>query len=713
VVAPYVQPLGRGRVQPPLNPYETGWWPRIEITQHIGPDGKPTGNYRFSIPTSRAGLDEQITGSQAGLIGKLVKQAIVSVAMDTRAASSIFQLLVPNSLKPRLDIDADNAVVVVDRTTAPIPWEMLGRQELDGKTDFLGLKMGLLRQFKTTALQPRQPDSRSLCALVIGDAQQPFAPLPGAVAEAKAVAKLLKSHNYKPTLLTKETFLTNVLAVLEPDYRILHIAAHGFYDPDPSKPSGVVLGQDDEGKPSFLTSREIRQMPAMPELVFLNCCFLGDMTPPGAVAPPGEWLQSVNGLAASLAEELISKGVKVVVAAGWAVQDGAAEAFARKFYSEMLKGECFGDAVLHARKVTYDKFKSMNTWAAYQCYGSPDYRLEDAGAAAAGKSQDGTKYVFVTRTEFLHAIHDLNAAATEGRVRTDKSSVRTELEALEGSLPMLWLDGEMLDALGMVWGELGDFPRAVDLLNKALLSEDGSAPFRTAEQLANFEDRAAAVEAKNAGASDAIRERWAGAQQHLERLLQFGKTRERLSLLAACKKRRAQFAEGDERRQLLADSVAHYREAYRLSLAANDPDPYPGLNWLTQLFLSPQRQSSRDTLATELDRLLKGIDARIETETDKEIWRRISRADALLLQHLVQGDLHRPGAKDKPAPVDLIEKAYAAAFHAGATQRELSSAAGQIAFIGNELRRKGAKLPNSRAVLEALEKIHASISPAS
>lgn len=251
MVARYVQQLGRGRVQPPLNPYETIWWPRIEITQELGSDGEPTGNYRFSIPTSRAGLDEQITGSQAGLIGKLVKQAIVSVAMDKRAASSVFQLLVPNSLKPRLDLDADNAIVVVDRTTAPIPWEMLGRQNLNGETDFLGLKMGLLRQFKTTGLQPRQPDSRSSRALVIGDAKHPFAPLPGAVAEAKAVAKLLKDHDYDPTLLTEEAFLPNILAILEPDYRILHIAAHGYFNPDPNIPSGVVLGQDEDGNPSF------------------------------------------------------------------------------------------------------------------------------------------------------------------------------------------------------------------------------------------------------------------------------------------------------------------------------------------------------------------------------------------------------------------------------------------------------------------------------
>lgn len=711
VVAPYVQTIGRGRVQPPLNPYETGWWPRIEITQERNAEGEPTGNFRFSIPTSRAGLEEQITSSQRGLIDELVEQAIVSPEHDESASSDLFQLLVPNSLKPRLDLDADNAVVVVDKTTAPIPWEMLGRRKINSdKMEFLGLQMGLLRQFKTTAMQPRQPDSRSFRAVIIGDAEQPFAPLPGAVAEARAIGALLDRHQYEAPVLTKKNFLTNLRAVLTTDYRILHIAAHGFFDPDPNVPSGVVLGQDKLGKPKFLTSREIRQMPAMPELVFLNCCYLGETGP--AVPPaPAQWLQSVNALAASLAEELINKGVKVVIAAGWAVHDGAAKAFAEAFYSWMLEGQCFGDAVRHARKVAASDFPSVNTWAAYQCYGSPDYRLEGAGAAAdAGKSQDGTKYVFVTRTEFLHAIRDLHSFATDGRIRTDKSGVRADLELLARSLPALWLDGEMLYELGMVWGDLGDFPKAVELLNRALLTEEGSAPFRAAEQLANFEDRQAAAEAKTAGANEAVRERWARAQQHLERLLQIGQTRERLSLLGACKKRRAGFAKGKEAAKLRAESVAHYQEGYELSVAANDPDPYPGINWLTHLFFSPQGKSSRKTLATELERLLAAIDARVETETEKEIWRHVQRADALLLHHLVKADLHQPGTNGAQAPVERIKSAYADAFHAGATQREMSSVAGQVAFIRNSLGANGAASPSQPAVLKALDAIHASIS---
>ena len=698
VVAPYVQTLGRGRVQPPLNPYETGWWPRIEITSERDAKGDRTGDLRFSIPTSRAGLDERITSAQAKLIDGLVTQAIVTTAQNTGAASNLFELLVPNSLKPRLDVEADNAVVMVDSGTARIPWEMLARRTID-RVEYLGLRMGLLRQFKSTALQPRQPDSRSLKAVVIGDSKNPFAPLPGARDEARAVASLLEKHGYKAEPQLGQEFFTNLNAVMDRDYRILHIAAHGMYDPNLDNPSGVVFGQDEKGKPMFLSSREIQQMPAMPELVFLNCCHLGNID-----------LRSANVLAASVSEELINKGVKVVVAAGWAVDDAAARTFATAFYSQMLEGQCFGDAVRHARIATSKAHPDVNTWAAYQCYGSPDYKLEGAGGTDATQTRKDGKVNFGTRTEFLHAIRDLYVEAVDGKTRTDKGGLRANLEKIELSLPAMWRDGEMLFELGLLWGALELYDKAIELLNRALQAEDGLAPFRAAEQLANFEDRAIYAEAKAAGgASKEIIARWKEVQVRLEQLNAIAETGERWSLIAASEKRRAQFEKGKQRDALLKKSIEHYRKAYERSVDANNPDPYPGLNWLTQLFLSPTTKASKAILKRELERLVKSMADRVETDTEKDMWRRISQADALLLQHLVRGDLHEAGSKDGPAPVVLIQRSYASAFDAGATARELSSAARQILIIKDSLARKKGAWPHRERVLSALGEIHDSL----
>jgi pimeloyl-ACP methyl ester carboxylesterase len=710
VVAPFVQPIGNGRFQPPLNQYETGWWPRIEITAERGTDNEPTGHLRFSIPTSRAGIAELITGTQTKLIDALVAQAIASPSFDLTAVSNLFELLVPNNLKPRLDVDADNAIVLVDSSSAHIPWEVLARR-MGQKIDFLGLRMGLVRQFKSTALQQRQPDSRSLKAVVIGDTENPYAPLPGAVEEAEAVAKVLERRGYTPQLLKRPDFYTGLGAVLSPDYRILHIAAHGLYDSNLERPSGVVLGQGKNGEPMFLTSREFRQMPAMPELVFLNCCHLGKTDKEEEQRSHHDRLRTINALAASVAEELINKGVKVVVAAGWAVNDAAANVFAKAFYSQMLDGQCFGDAVLYARRTTKQQYPDVNTWAAYQCYGSPDYTLEgDGDFGKQSATPAGVKYTFGSRTEFLHAVRSLRGEVTDGRTRTDKSAVRADLETLTLSIPSMWRDGEMLYELGMIWGELGDFAKAVPLLTEALGSEEALAPFDAAEQLANFEDRWAAQEAMGAGVSEEVAKRWARAQDLIEKLLGIAKTRERWSLLAACKKRRAQFATGDERRKLFAAAADDYRRAYQLSVDAHNPDPYPGLNWLTHAFLFPDNSKlSEKELVVTLEKLREAIELRLQTEVEKEIWIRVHRADALLLHHLINGDLHSPAASGRSA-AELVKEAYRDVFQAGATQREVSSVSGQIGFIINALTKEGATLPNAQSVLTTLEDIRTSIS---
>ena len=61
-------------------------------------------------------------------------------------------------------------------------------------------------------------------------------------------------------------------------------------------------------------------------------------------------------LAANLATQLIEMGVRGVIAAGWRVLDDAAKLFASTFYEAFLAGETFGEAVLAARRATFDRF---------------------------------------------------------------------------------------------------------------------------------------------------------------------------------------------------------------------------------------------------------------------------------------------------------------------------------------------------------------------
>ena len=99
--------------------------------------------------------------------------------------------------------------------------------------------------------------------------------LPGAQAEAEAVARLLGGMGYavNPVPATRPARATVLAALYQQPWRILHISAHGVFDlrhADGRLRSGVVLSDG-----LLITAAEIGAMEVVPELVFLNCCHLG------------------------------------------------------------------------------------------------------------------------------------------------------------------------------------------------------------------------------------------------------------------------------------------------------------------------------------------------------------------------------------------------------------------------------------------------------
>ena len=115
-------------------------------------------------------------------------------------------------------------------------------------------------------------------------------------------------------------------------------------------------------------------MRTVPELVFVNCCHLG-------ARRRRQLLNTYDRaeFASGVAGALIEIGVRCVVAAGWAVDDDAARVFAEAFYGSLLRGNRFIDAVGEARKAAYRHSPNQNTWAAYQCYGDPDWVFRQGG----------------------------------------------------------------------------------------------------------------------------------------------------------------------------------------------------------------------------------------------------------------------------------------------------------------------------------------------
>src|SRR2546430_14025382 len=137
-------------------------------------------------------------------------------------------------------------------------------------------------------------------------------------------------------------------------------------------------------------------------------------------------------LAGSSAEELIKMGVKAVVAAGWAVEDKAAAAFAQTFYAEMLAGAKFGMAVKAARIKAHQVSNPSNTWGASQCYGNPDFALEHSGdSSESARPPENNCY---SQHEYLERLADIESDAT----RADAAGcaiLRKHLEELNTALP--------------------------------------------------------------------------------------------------------------------------------------------------------------------------------------------------------------------------------------------------------------------------------------
>jgi len=73
--------------------------------------------------------------------------------------------------------------------------------------------------------------------------------------------------------------------------------------------------------------------------------------------------------------QFISMGVQAFIAPGWDVDDAGAITFARTFYSSILDGRDFAEAVQLARRRTYEQHPHASTWGVYHCYGEPEFRL--------------------------------------------------------------------------------------------------------------------------------------------------------------------------------------------------------------------------------------------------------------------------------------------------------------------------------------------------
>lgn len=464
--------------------------------------GNGGGSLLYTLDTKRARSEVRAQQTQVSLVRELVARASNDRNGDPQIGRTLFRLLVPIDIEPFLS-GTSEMLLELDRGTAGIPWEMLDSDPDGGRAEELpwGIRSKVLRKLRTADYRVRVVDaSADAHVLVIGEplCTDPAYPrLPGARREARAIVKRLSAADALGPEQVHDLISEDepgvgfdarqiINAVMSRDWRVVHISGHGMpakESPDGTiDPRGVVLSNR-----TYLGPNEIRGMRVVPELVFINCCYI-------AARDPGQVLDGKLSFdrpqfAANVAEALIGIGVRCVVATGWAVEDGPAETFATAFYDALLQGRRFIDAVGQARRAAYRP--GSNTWAAYQCYGDPDWTLRRGTQDAQHPPvSPGERYAGVASWPAL--AQALNTIAIRTRRPEDRESARDDLRHLEARFKGQWGDqGSVATAFAAAWDAVGDRDEAIAWYERALAANDGLAALRAGEQLGNLRARAA------------------------------------------------------------------------------------------------------------------------------------------------------------------------------------------------------------------------------
>jgi len=483
---------GTGPLQrPPDSGYRGAEFDFISVEARQDKDGTPL--IAYTLDTRRARSEVRGQRAQSVLLNDLVATASNDQDQDQQIGRTLFNLLIPVELEAYL-AGSGEMQIELDPQTAKIPWELL-----DTNADSHGgvpwaIRVKLLRKLRLKEFRERVTDADGdASALVIGEPECPreYPRLPGARREALAVCgSLTGSGALDKAMVTPlvsndpsqagSNARTIVNTLFEKPWRIVHIAGHGIPG-EKGKPGGVVLSNG-----AFLGPDEIANMRTVPELVFVNCCHLGS-------ADAGQLLNTRYDradFASGVAGALIAIGVRCVIAAGWAVDDDAASVFAEEFYGSLLRGSRFIVAVADARTAARERSPHVNTWAAYQCYGDPDWvfrrktvdanqvtapQLEDFSGVGSATSLKLALTRIVVQTKFQ--------AADIGEQRENL----TQLEKLFG--PKWGMSGAVAERFGEAFVEAGEVETGMEWYERAVAAEDATASMKAAEQLANVRGR--------------------------------------------------------------------------------------------------------------------------------------------------------------------------------------------------------------------------------
>ncbi|SFT44875.1 CHAT domain-containing protein [Algoriphagus locisalis] len=587
--------------------YSSDWWSRITVVHQPANDldENSIDKLRMSITTTGASEKMEAIPSSDQTLDMLLQQMTVDNRFSPEIATAMFELLVPYQFKEEIK-RLNNINWVLDPSSAAYPWEML-LDHVDG--DPLCVNIGMVRQLTTSDSRGKIAKVTETTALVVGDPMLgDFMPqLPGAKQEAIAIGNLLRSEDYQITSLINTQAKDIILAMFSRNHKIIHLAGHGVFRHGPKKSTGMVIGNN-----TFLTPGQIAGMSSSAELIFVNCCYLGQVDNTAELMS-----QQSNKFAANIGTQLINNGARAVIVAGWAVDDAAALTFSKVFYGNMFSGYGFGESVKRARNTIYkSEGKRTNTWGAFQCYGDPFYKLNEGGHRSDRKDDLSVEEIEIELENMLEMLsaNEFDYDSISGRME----KVRTQAERIADN------NAEILELMAGVYAGLMNYEKACAGYKKLFSTENAGYSVKAFEQYCNIRAKFALanVEKGKLDASQAAIELDTVIKKLQDLTSLLGETGERISLLGSTYKRKLQLSLAQELKVDLAALDSAIDAYERASNKCKNSDPYPLCNWLILLQLKFWLEKklnfskTQQEAVTALNKLLENATKNIKPHND-------------------------------------------------------------------------------------------------
>lgn len=220
-------------------------------------------------------------------------------------------------------------------------------------------------------LSDRRKTTTTPSALVVGNPTMPavrlaagqppekLSDLPGAEAEAKAIAALLRVQP-----LTRNQATERAVVQEMSNHRVIHLATHGLLDDFKGLgiPGAIALAPNSanpQPNDGLLTANEILDLKLNADLVVLSACDTGR----GRITGEG-----VIGLSRSL----LLAGTSNVLVSLWAVPDESTAILMTQFYQELLTAPDKASALRQAMLKTLKQYPQPRSWAAFVLIGNGD-----------------------------------------------------------------------------------------------------------------------------------------------------------------------------------------------------------------------------------------------------------------------------------------------------------------------------------------------------